>query len=74
MLAGCTGYEEEEIPDRSGSGSGGAMRSGSGSGRAMREYPRSTSESFVSIRAPRGVCLFEFRVGQAKIFIEFEDV
>ena len=27
-----------------------------------------------SIRTPRGVCLFEFRVGQARIFIEFEDV
>ena len=65
MLAGCTGYEEEEIPDRSGSGSGRAMRSGSGSGRAMREYPRSTSESVVFQSGPRAVfaCL-NFELGK----------
>ena len=67
MLAGCTGYEEEEIPDRSGSGSGRAMRSGSGSGRAMREYPRSTSEKLRFQSGHRAVfaCL-NFELGKRR--------
>ena len=62
MLAGCTGYEEEEIPDRS----------GSGSGRAMREYPRSTSESFDGNPDPAR-CL-NIELGKRRFFVEFEDI
>ena len=62
MLAACTGYEGEEIPDRS----------GSASGRAMREYPRSTSESFVFNPDPAR-CL-NFELGKRGFFVEFEDI
>ena len=62
MLAAQTGYEEDEIPDRS----------GSGSDRAMREYPRSTSESFDGNPDPTR-CL-NFELGKREFFVEFEDI
>ena len=62
MLAAWAGYEEEEISDRS----------GSGSDRAMREYPRSTSESFDGNPDPAR-CL-NIELGKRGFFVEFEDI
>ena len=62
MLAARTEYEYEEIPDRS----------GSSSGRAMREYPRGTSENFDGNPDPTR-CL-NFELGKREFFVEFEDI
>ena len=62
LLAAWTGYEEEEIPDRS----------GSGSDRAVREYPRSRSESFDGNPDPAR-CL-NIELGKRGFYVEFEDI